>query len=247
MDEYQEMIRVLNKKLPKYSVTKLLGKGTVGTVFLSCVKKKNSHCYAMKVQKIRNKEEERNFLAESSMQTLFDGIGPTLYESITITSRTSNTKYGVIIMDLLGDTLDVRLANPRLSVTDIDAIASQITGIFKELKRRRITHGDLALFNFAFDDGDNLKLVDFDRSSAQYHPMVDFLRVHLELFLSKLSIGTTRIPANVLRRLRSNVPEWGYVLFNRETTIEKADVVEQLWIEEYERYCKKAKVKCLAS
>lgn len=241
-----ELILDMIDKVPcirGWDVKKILGVGTVGTVFLSCEKKNSSRCAAMKVQVLANKKNTDSFHEELAKQAKFAPYAPRVYEKCIATDEKGHV-FGIIIMEPLGLELDGYLSVKRTQ-DELDMIGGSIERILRFCHEKKITHGDLALFNIAFNSDNKLVFLDFDRASSRgYHPDVDFWRLFIELFESTRSNGTKPIVESNMKHLMRFLPLWAnalgvsYVLVSPEQG-------EQIWIAAYEKFCRAENVKCL--
>lgn len=230
-----------------WQLKRLLGVGTVGTVFMSC--QSASKCAAMKIQVLKDADDLQSFTDELAKQTLFGKHAPQIYSSCIAEQK--GTRYGIIVMEQLGMELDKYLASEVLSDAEIRKVGDGITTILKYCKKENITHGDLALFNIAFNSKGKLVFLDFDRAYRGFVPKVDFWRLFIELFPETQSSPTQKLHNEALfancERLRASLPDWAKALgltrgVNYKLAPTKAD---ELWVDTYQDYCKRAKVKCL--
>jgi predicted Ser/Thr protein kinase len=224
-----------------WSIGKLLGTGTVGTVFLVCTREKE--CAAMKIQLLSSKKATKQFEMEIKNQESVEDMAPRVLD--TCIHKVGKVKLGVIIMERLGEELDSYLV-PRRSAQELKHIGEQIEDMLGYMKQKGFTHGDLALFNLAFllDDPTKLVMLDFDRASTTvYAPEVDSLRLQTELYKTTQSNGTKPIHKDNMTRLRKFIPVWHKKVGTRVVKgVKKADGA---WIDAYESYCKEANVQCL--
>ena len=221
----------------------ILGVGTVGTVFLSCRKTNNKNCAAMKIQLIENKNDEKLFLEEIKKQKHFEKYAPTVYDTCIINDN-NKTRYGIIIMETLGMELDLYLTK-KLTNTQLTKVVDDITNILHFCKQNKLTHGDLALFNIAFNSKNNLVFLDFDRASSKFYPLVDYLRLHIEMFVSTQSNGTKKIHKDNLIFIRKHLSKWANALDVQVPSQLTAKAADALWIQEYTKYSKAEGIKCL--
>ena len=228
--------------LSKYNFLKarnvrLLGIGTVGTVFLSCG---GNICVAVKIMEMVNKEELEEFHHEVMMQKQFHGIGPDLYNSCTL--RKNGKIYGAIVMEKMFIELDSYLSYPRKK-KELISIGNQLTGIIANMTDKRITHGDLALFNISVTDDGIVKLIDFDRSSVNiFMPEVDVYRIIGEMYDPSSTKNTKKMPRKNTDTLLQFSEKWLQAA-GLETIDPKE--AEDKWYDAYEIYCVKANIKCL--
>ena len=226
-----------------WKVGKLLGIGTVGTVWAIC-NDREGKCAAIKIQEMTTKKEKLSFLNEVENQKAFAPYAPRVYTSCTIESNTYI--YAAVVMEIMGDELDKCLTHKRMSKAKLNQIGKQVLNICEFLQASRITHGDLALFNLAFDKEGELKMIDFDRSSKKFFcPEVDFFRLQLELYKSFQSNGTKNIPTKNLSFLRKEwLHRWAQALGGQQPARTGGEA-DANWEHHYEKYCKKARILCL--
>lgn len=244
------------KVLAGWEPGELLGEGTVGTVWMACRKgRERRRCGALKVQEITSLEEERRWRAEVDTQRRFFPFAPEIMSSCMLGSR--YPKYSAIVMEVMEETLYERLGK-SMSGSQVDEIGHQVLDICRFLAAGgSATHGDLALFNLAFDGQGRLKMIDFDRAytpplrgraklDAKLSGHVDFYRLQLEFYKSTQSHDERQVkmPPKVLRAFRDRwVPQWALAFqLNPARTARDA---EDAWLNAYARYCKLARVLCL--
>lgn len=227
---------------------RLLGVGTVGTVYLLCMAP--DACHAVKLQLITTPLALATFKREAETQRLFYPAAPKVHRWCAEEIASENLVLGVIAMDTIASELDSYLQTRR-SAEEMDNIVEGVTAIVASIGKRRYTHGDLALFNIAINSSGNIVLIDFDRASTDsfvFAPSVDWLRLIVECFPATQSKNTKKLDPNNLRFLQEvAVPIWAKMAgldLRRYNTIDKID---ELWVDEYEKYCRKAKVLCLPS
>ena len=239
------IINMLNTKpvcINQWVPTTILGVGTVGTVFLSCKKNNTKTCAAMKIQLIENKDDETLFKEEIKKQKSFKPYAPTVYDTCIILDK-NETKYGIIIMETLGTELDSYLTK-KLTTTKLLKVVDDITEILVFCKKNKLTHGDLALFNIAFNSKNNLVFLDFDRASNKFYPLVDYLRLHIEMFVKTQSKGTKKLNNDNLKFLQKHLWRWAEALDLQVPKL-TANEMDEFWVREYSKYCVAAGVKCL--
>lgn len=224
----------------------ILGTGTVGTVWMIC--RKNEECAAVKLQKFDSVEAKIRWQSELTLQKRFHPFSP------RVRSYCGTRSFGAIVMEQMGDTLDGRLA--KMSMKDLEKLeklGGQIMSICEFLVESGMCHGDLALFNFAFDKNDNLKMIDFDRAYAvsgrnkipqTLLHRVDFYRIQLEMYRHTQSTGTKEINPKLLQYFRKNWLQKWATPFGLEVAADGHDA-EHRWMEAYEEYCKAANILCL--
>jgi predicted Ser/Thr protein kinase len=231
--------------LTKWKIGKVLGEGTVGSVFYACERK--DKCAAVKIQVIRTEEEAKSYHDELMTQKAFAnaGIGPKVYTDCFV-QLDDNVALAAIVMETLDMMLDDFLSKRRTS-DELKAAAEGLTRVWEALTRHRFTHGDLALFNIARTTSGRWTLLDFDRSSANsrlYSPRVDWLRLKSESYVSTRAMHTKRLTKQGNDWLKKMVGEWK-TLFQNQDQAQNAGEWDDLWVEEYERYCRAVGVKCL--
>lgn len=226
-----------------WDINKVLGIGTVGTVFLACQKTNSSKCAAMKVQVLANQQDRKSFQEELEKQEKFNPYAPKLYEKC-IATDTKGGLFGIIVMEPLGLELDAYLSSKR-STDELNMVGRSIETILRFCHSKKITHGDLALFNIAFNSQNKLVFLDFDRASSHgYHPEVDFWRLFIELFESTRSNGTKPIHGSNTEYLKRFLPDWAMALGVAYVPM-TPEQGEEVWVEAYTKFCKAENVKCL--
>jgi serine/threonine protein kinase len=199
----------------------------------------------MKVQVLTNKSEMRSFEQELDRQESFGEFAPKVFERC-VTKDDRGREYGIIVMERLGDEIDAYLMKQRTK-QELDFLANGIVKILEFCRHKGITHGDLALFNIAFNSRGQVVFLDFDRAAPRFHPDVDFWRLYIEMFVSTQSNGTKKIHPKNLAYLKTALPHWAHAL--GLTGIPKVTTAraEDIWTQAYTRYCKAEKIKCLES
>ena len=227
LDKYRENFR-------------FLATGTAGVVYYGCEKKEK--CMAIKVQLLDSKEKVEQFKKECKNQEAFGTMAPKVYASFT-EDYAENT-FGVLVMDLIGEELDKYLVKKRTNA-ELDNVITGITKIIKFLKKKKVTHGDLALFNIAFSqDYKKLLLIDYDVASTTiHHTAVDILRILTEWDKKTRSKGTKKMHSdNVDYIIEYGIPKWAETeAVTFVTNQERAGE----WEKAYQKYCRVAKVECL--
>ena len=229
--------------LKGWIIGQYLGVGTIGTVFEAC-NEDGSICAAIKMCELTTADEVRTYEQEVHVQTKFASlnIGPRVFDNCTVKDVTSGRYYTVIIMEKMGQELDDYLTSRRTN-KELDHIISQLKILFSLLEKNRVTHGDLALFNIAFDENNTLKFIDYDRASTSvYDPETDIYRLQSE-FYDPTDTENTK-PIDEYNRL--------YILDSMLilTNIIKVKPVKDqhssyYWYKHYITYCKKARIACL--
>jgi hypothetical protein len=218
---------------------RLLGIGTIGTVILGC--KKNGTCAAIKINEMTSKEDIDMWNLENENQRAAATFAPKIYSTCLL--ERNGKMYGGIAMELLGEELDTYLSKKRTKA-ELEHVGRSLTRILRFLVRKKMTHGDMALFNFAFRQGtDDLVMLDFDRASTRvFSPAVDVLRLRDDFWNPSGTEGTKPILKSNLPVLRRFSREWHNVA---DVSSVPWNEVEQAWFEAYEKYCLEAGVKCL--
>lgn len=230
--------------LEDWNIGELLGQGTVGTVFLSCKPKvRRKKCGAAKIQKLQTDEDVAQFEREVKSQKAFAPFAPKIFVDCQFEDE-DGQRYGVILMELVGSTLDEYLVEER-TPKELNKVRKDLEKILKFLRKKKLTHGDLALFNIGFRDKD-LILIDFDRSAVDmFNPQVEFYRLQTEMYPSTRSEGTAEVEEKNMQYLQKNgLENWAQAagIKPKKTSIE----ADQAWEEAYNTYCVEADVKCLA-
>jgi tRNA A-37 threonylcarbamoyl transferase component Bud32 len=223
-------------------VGQFLGIGTIGTVFEACNDKEGT-CAAIKMCELTTPEELRTFEQEVRVQTTFAsyGLGPQVFTNCTVKASTGRF-YSVIIMEKMGQELDEYLT-PRRSKKQLDHIISQLEILFSLLQKHKITHGDLALFNIAFNKYNELKFIDYDRASTSvYDPGTDLYRLQSE-FNDPTDTTNTK-PVHEYNRvyLLAAMSRLTHIINVEPTPNQNAG---SKWYQHYRTYCKTARIACL--
>jgi len=119
-------------------------------------------------------------------------------------------KYGVVAMERLVTTLDAMLRH-RLKKPVLAALWGQLLACLRYCREKKLTHGDLALFNVGLAEDGRVVLLDFDRASDRvFDHRLDVVRVALELDEVMRSRGSQRVQPNnarfILARMREEYP-----------------------------------------
>jgi hypothetical protein len=234
--------------LKSWKMTKLLGAGTIGTVFGVCEHGSSGKCGAIKIQNISSGTQEDSFLNEIEVQKELGENAPHIFGDCVFFYK--SVKYAAIVMEQLDTTFDEWLSNKR-TIDELDNMNKQLEYLFEYLRDHKITHGDTALFNIGIvsrhQNPEKLIFLDFDRGSTNiYSPKVDALRIFTEFIERYRSEGTAHIEKtnekyffNKTKKMIKNVYGPNLIKsFGQKTSSED-------WFEEYEKYCVEAKVLCL--
>jgi predicted Ser/Thr protein kinase len=210
---------------------KFLGKGEVGTVFYVS-KDSKEDCYAVKIELIDSKYNPTfAFNNEVKSQKAFAPYAPHIY-----VSGIYDLKIGFIIMDLIDETLDEYLVQQR-TPQELDDVIQKIGNALEFLKKKKLTHGDLALFNIGFLKSDRkLVFIDFDRATyntLHYSPCVDKLRLITEFYITAQSKGVKRMHLSNMRYIRSH----GFRRWWNLTKVNAKETEKEL-VNAYKKYCR---------
>jgi hypothetical protein len=219
----------------------LLGIGTVGTVFLSC--RLDGTCAAVKIMEITSAKELKAYEKEVDNQRAFSPWAPEILDECVV-KVSKDLYYAAIVMERLGDELDVYLGVKRTKA-ELESVAEDLEEIFKFMAKQKLTHGDMTLFNLAKRRNGDKKviLLDFDRASTSvYAPVVDVLRMQAEIHNPKINPVLKKMVASNVRFLLSSVPAWNKITNVAE--VKNKDAAKN-WRTAYEEYCVKANVLCL--
>ncbi len=222
------------------SVTNLrfLASGTIGTVYYGCEAK--NKCYAIKLQLIKTARDQAGFEQEVAAQKAFAPFAPKIRKSCT--ESVGSHTFGIIMMELV-TTLDEYLS-VRRPESELQKVIRGIGKMLQFLQNKEYTHGDLALFNMAVNQKNKVIMLDFDRSTVQFcHQKLDILRILSEWYSSTQSRNTKKLNKFNVEYMKNNgFPVW---LAIDPVPYKTASAIEAAWTIEYNKYCKKARVKCL--
>lgn len=256
MPSYPEILRRRNivlkhakllSCLRSYIVQYILGKGSVGTVVYACKRRVPKYryptCVAAKIELITSNKDRRRFLKEVETQKAFYPLAPKIYK--VCTEIIGKHEFAVILMRDVDKTL-AKYLSVRRTHAQLDQIILQIINIFKYLKIRKLTHGDLALFNIGIverNDRKSLVLIDFDRASSNiYRPEVDILRIIKEMYTSTNSqIKTNKNKNNLLYLRTKAIPQLSLLHPNIKIP-NTVKATAELHDKKYTAYAKAAKV-----
>ena len=225
--------------LHDWQMIRELGRGTAGVVYLV---EKDEVRAAAKLQHLSSAKQKDKFTREVKNQIAFHPFAPrVLYHDLE--KRDARNWVGVIVMELMEIELDSWLSKKR-TVDELQDMTEQVAELGRFCMERRLTHGDLPLFNLARTPAGRWLAIDFDRSSTTvFRPDVDLYRLQMEILSAPKdrSLNTKPLEASNVRWLRKNalVPweeAWGLRL---------PEDVSQAWEDAYEEYCRAAKVPCL--
>ena len=208
-----------------------LATGTEGVVYYGCEKK--DVCYAIKIQLLESDNAIGRFNNEVVTQKAFRPMAPTVHTSCV--EECQGNTFGVIVMQLIGEELDKYLVAKRTDA-ELDAVIDGITKIVNFLRKKKFTHGDLALFNIAYlPDREKLIMIDFDISSTKvYRPLVDVLRLLTEWNTKTRSKGTKKMNVqNVAYIIANGIPVWSKLApISQTSNKDRADA----WSTAYDEY-----------
>ena len=103
-----DIFYIIKNNLPdNYVIKDCLGQGAFGSVLLICDKNKTSDCKALKVVKIKKREQLTDFLDEIKYGRLFSkyGLGPEIFDTLLL-NRPNGKKLGIIVMEKIDITLE---------------------------------------------------------------------------------------------------------------------------------------------
>ena len=105
-----------NDEDDNYVIKDCLGQGAFGSVLLICDKNKTSDCKALKVVKIKKREQLTDFLDEIKYGRLFSkyGLGPEIFDTLLL-NRPNGKKLGIIVMEKIDITLEKFLRDEQTS------------------------------------------------------------------------------------------------------------------------------------
>lgn len=128
-----------------YYVSKVIGKGSFGKVFLLC----NDEGKCQRVVKVQLVKNEQMFLNEVELQQQLSSVGltPELYGVHLL--EHNNKKFGIIIMDKI-DIIAEDLLKTSLDKQTLQNIYSMIEKVIQLFCKYNIIHGDLHWQNIAF-------------------------------------------------------------------------------------------------
>lgn len=223
---------------------RLLGEGTVGSVFYICRNADSTQCAAAKVQIVTTPDELRGFHEEVRIQQAFYPYAPQVIAQCTV--RIASVTYAVIIMELIARELD-KFLSVRRTPAELLKVFADMSYAFEFMQQRRYTHGDLALFNIGWSDAsERWVLLDFDRASTEvYSPSTDFYRIQMELYKCTNQSDVDVCNMNMTWLRKNALPKWSE-LFHL-MPMRTAQEAQDKWIDEYQLYCRRANIKCLDS
>lgn len=242
--------------LDGWTIDKLLGEGTVGSVFYVCRQADSSTCAAAKIQVLTTPNELAGFRQEVAVQQSFYPFAPKVLATCIAHSKDSSdfggvdsfhsVDFGIIVMELVDVELDKWLMEPR-STNELLQLTNELTQIWSFLVDSRKTHGDLALFNIGRSkEEQRWLLLDFDRSSVDiYSPETDFYRIQMELYkcTNQSASDIDICNANMTWLRRNGLPQWANIF--GLAPMKTAQAAQDKWIDSYQAYCRRANVKCL--
>lgn len=225
-----------------WKIGELLGEGTVGKVYRVF---RGGTVAAAKIQILKNAIEVDRFKREVQNQEAFGRYAPEIYLDC-VEKRDKNTSFGVIIMELIEIELDNWLSTPRDS-TELAHLVEDISSIGKYCMKRKLTHGDLALFNIARTHSGRWVFIDFDRASTTvFRPEVDIYRLQLEIQSPPKDRSMNSKPLNSanVKWLRKNAIAPWQAAWKQPNAFNSSQVSVE-WENAYEDYCVAANIKCL--
>jgi len=236
--------------LDGWSIDRVLGEGTVGSVFYVCrqTNADSTRCAAAKVQVLTTPGELAGFRQEVAIQQSFYPFAPKVLATCIVGAHSRDSfhsqDFAVIVMELVDVELDRWLMQPR-SDNELSMLTNELDGIFKFLVNSRKTHGDLALFNIGRSTADqHWLLLDFDRSSLDvFSPETDFYRIQMELYKCTNQSSVDVCNANMTWLRRNALPQWARTF--GLVPMKTAQAAQDKWLDSYQAYCRRANVKCL--
>jgi tRNA A-37 threonylcarbamoyl transferase component Bud32 len=189
---------------------------------------------AIKLKSLRTRLDHDRFAHELAMLRACHELGPAV-TSGTVESGTGSYT-GVICMEWIPCTLDVHIAQQKSTDALGSSFADGLDAILEALGRRRITHGDLALFNIGVTGSGRLLLLDFELSSLKtYEPAVDVYRLCGEFYSEFRSAGNAAFEDTKTEYIRRAwMPRWLERVGVSGSL--KASQIESRWRAAYERY-----------
>lgn len=248
--------------LRDYEISRVLGVGTVGTIFLVTKGKgKKKQDFAAKIQILKTSSEEKVFEQEVAKQRAFAPFAPHVVESCVetigrknppsrIKSSFTQMKLGILVMELSSGTLDEKLSQ-RLSKGEVEELGAQMAELLNFAAKRKLIHGDTALFNFGFverDGEEKLVFMDFDRASLDTDLFSEFgdldtLRLLTELNPGSRSQGTKKLHKETERLLKEVARKKWLPLLKEKIT--DPELQDEEWTRLYCGFCEAAGVLCL--
>lgn len=236
-----------NACLKDWRITKLLGVGTIGTVFGVCTKQ-GVQCAAVKVSRVKNKGAVKR---EIALQKKAYPFAPKIYTSCFFHYK--GKEWSVVVMELIDGELDAYLQTKR-SKSEIVNIERQLNAGLKHLCKIGMTHGDSVFFNIAYKNrtgssgGIKVIFIDYDRASDKYcDAKLDLSRMIMELHPQVMAPNMKKPNADNRKLLQSLLLQRASKLFSPSEIAELRDPKksERLWMKLYNHYCKRVSVKCL--
>lgn len=169
----------------------LLGTGSTGSIF-KVISSKNAQTFA--AAKLQRRGTLDQWLCEIEAHSKFSKAIPSMVPRLYYTNALARL---IVMEHVEGERLDRYLAVQR-APEELGVIAENLTSVFAALRKHKLTHGDMALFNVIIDPKTlQVRLIDFDRASHRvYRPWVDRLRFANEWWPEVRSAGTAEIEAS---------------------------------------------------
>ena len=178
-----DIFYIIKNNLPEnYVIKDCLGQGAFGSVLLICDKNKPSDCKALKVVKIKKRQQLTDFLDEIKYGRLFFkyGLGPEIFDTLLL-NRPNGKKLGIIVMEKIDMTLEKYLRDEKPRHI-LDRIVNWIQNFINEMCKHNLVHGDLHFDNIGLkltkDGKMRPLLIDFGYSTKfTCQPMIEYLQL----------------------------------------------------------------------
>ncbi len=162
----------MSPRSSRYSLLDSLGKGGMGEVFLADdaqLGRKVAIKFLTAALEADPKARERLHREARSAAALDHPFICKIHEIVEIDGRT-----GIVMEHVVGETLQARMRQSRLSVADALAIAGEIAEAIEEAHRRRVIHRDLKSSNIMVTEQGHVKVMDFGLAKLMHtdsHPL----------------------------------------------------------------------------
>ncbi|TDI23266.1 MAG: serine/threonine-protein kinase PknK, partial [Acidobacteria bacterium] len=162
----------MSPRSSRYSLLDSLGKGGMGEVFLADdaqLGRKVAIKFLTAALEADPKARERLHREARSAAALDHPFICKIHEIVEIDGRT-----GIVMEHVVGETLQARMRQSRLSVADALAIAGEIAEAIEEAHRRRVIHRDLKPSNIMVTEQGHVKVMDFGLAKLMHtdsHPL----------------------------------------------------------------------------
>ena len=139
-------------ELPEgFTVTKLIGSGSYGTIWKICDEKTFSDCnYVVKIEKKVKSLGKRKMKEEFKVQKLFNEKGLTIKPIDQVFFKKGRREFSMILMERVDGTLYDWLKQER-SETELKRVFKQLMELQKKIKRSGFTHGDFHESNIGYN------------------------------------------------------------------------------------------------